>query len=101
MQESGMRDLVTNHVVINALRAVDGVSCPPPAGSRGDLDYVRLQHEGRTLAMAVARPRTGARPHYVRLALRGGVEARQLPRPVIDELEITDSGEVIVGEQHI
>ena len=96
-----MRDLISDHIVINALRAVDGISCPPPGGSRGNLDYVRLQREGRTLAQAIARPLTGARPHYVRLHLRGAVDARRLPVEAVDGLQITDSGEVIVEEENI
>ena len=97
-----MRDLVSDHVVINALRAVDGITCPPPGGSRGNLDYVLLQHEGRTLAQAVARPLTGHRPHHARLKLRGGVvDARRLPREAVDGLEINDLGVVIVEEQNI
>ena len=96
-----MRDLVSNHVVIHALRAVDGISCPPPHGSRGSLDYVLLQHEGVTLAQAIARPLSGHRPHHARLKLRGGLDARRLPQEVIGSLQITDSGIVIVEESNI
>jgi hypothetical protein len=96
-----MRDLVSDHVVINALRAVEGISCPPAGGSRGNLDYVMLQHDGRTLAQAVARPLNGHRPHHARLKLRGSVDARRLPREATEGLEITESGVVIVEEQNI
>ena len=96
-----MSDLVSRHVVINALRAVDGISCPPPGGSHGYLDYVRLQFGRVTLAQAVARPLDGSRPHWVRLQMRRGVVASRLPKEAVGSLQITRSGEVIVTEEDV
>jgi 5-methylcytosine-specific restriction protein A len=92
---SGERDRVTGHVVLDALKAVDGISCPPPGGSRGVINYVRLQHDGKTLAHAIALASGDARLRYL------AIDASKLPKAAIGDLRITGEGAVIVAEANV
>lgn len=97
---SGKLDLVTGHVVLDALKAVDGISAIP-GGSGGRNDVLLLQHDGKTLAHAIARPLDASRPHSARLR-RLVIHSSKLPKAAIGELEIEGTeGVVIVGEANV
>jgi len=99
---SAEHDRVTGHVVLNALRMVDGIS-PTLGGSGGRNDVLLLQRDGTTttLVEAVARPLDGRRPHSARLKLRRGIDAGDLPRAVIGDLTITGGGAIVVTEANV
>jgi hypothetical protein len=88
-------------VVLDALKGVDGISCPPPGGSRGNLDYILLQHGGVTLAEAIARPLNANRPQLARLKMRLGIDPKALPKRAIGGLAVTASGVVLISEADI
>ena len=91
------RELVTENIVLNALRSVGGISAIP-GGSGGRNDVMHLQHDGKTLAHAITRPLNGNRPHSVRLR-HVVIPWSELPEAVRGSLRIDGTENVVVIDE--